>query len=123
MATQNIIIPSTQRAFLQPEVGGPASLVTDFPVVQPKDLLPGQCLVRLSYSGLCHSDLAVKTQSFPMKTKSMLIGGHEGIGIIVAIGEHTYMSPVEVGQRVGVKYAAKSCYHCDLCLKGYESSM
>jgi alcohol dehydrogenase, propanol-preferring len=49
-----------------------------------------------------------------------LIGGHEGVGEIVAIGEHTSHSPVNVGDRVGIKWLADSCLRCEMCRKGLE---
>lgn len=44
---------------------------------------------------------------------SPLIGGHEGVGEIVAIGNHTQDSPVKIGDRVGVKWLAYSCLQCE----------
>ena len=44
---------------------------------------------------------------------SPLIGGHEGVGDIVAIGEHTQDSPVKIGDRVGIKWLAYSCLQCE----------
>ncbi|KIK24440.1 hypothetical protein PISMIDRAFT_67976, partial [Pisolithus microcarpus 441] len=49
-----------------------------------------------------------------------LIGGHEGVGTIVAIGTHTENSPVQVGQRVGIKWLAYSCLNCEQCRTGLE---
>ena len=50
-------VPKTQRAFVQASPGGPIHLATNHPVTQPEDLAPGQCLVKLEFSGVCHSDL------------------------------------------------------------------
>ncbi|EJC98054.1 mannitol-1-phosphate dehydrogenase [Fomitiporia mediterranea MF3/22] len=113
-------IARTQRAFVLPVVGGPASLVIDHPVVQPDDLLPGRCLVRLTHSGVCHSDLGIKNKEFPNLPKANLVGGHEGVGTVVAIGAHTIGSKVKVGDRVGIKFLATACRNCELCLKGFE---
>ena len=44
---------------------------------------------------------------------SPLIGGHEGVGDVVAIGKHTQESPVKVGDRVGIKWLAYSCLQCE----------
>jgi len=46
-------------------------------------------------------------------TKTPLIGGHEGVGDIVAIGENTVDSPVKLGDRVGIKWIAYSCVSSD----------
>lgn len=48
------------------------------------------------------------------------VGGHEGVGRVLAIGMHTPNSAIKVGDRVGVKYAINTCMQCDLCLRGYE---
>ncbi|KAG6824627.1 hypothetical protein H0H93_001812 [Arthromyces matolae] len=53
---------------------------------------------------------------------SPLIGGHEGVGTIVAIAEHTSGSPVKVGDRVGIKWLADSCLNCESCRKGLEQN-
>ena len=37
-----------------------------------------------------------------------LIGGHEGVGVVVAIGSNTNHSPVKLGERVGIKWLADS---------------
>ncbi|EJD05633.1 mannitol-1-phosphate dehydrogenase MPDH1 [Fomitiporia mediterranea MF3/22] len=115
-------IPSVQRAFVLPRVGAPPKFVTDHPVVPPNELLPGQCLVNLSHSGVCHSDVAIKEGWFASRaqTKLDLVGGHEGIGTVVAIAEHTRNSPVKIGDRVGVMFLADTCQSCEYCLSGAE---
>ena len=55
--TVNTSIPKTQRVCILPSAGSDVSLRDDHPVVQPEELLPGQCLVKLTHSGVCHSDL------------------------------------------------------------------
>ena len=44
----------------------------------------------------------------------------QGVGIVVAIGAHTQDSPVQLGDRVGIKWLADSCLDCELCRKGLE---
>ncbi|KAF7359011.1 Mannitol-1-phosphate dehydrogenase [Mycena sanguinolenta] len=92
----------------------------DQPVLQPSELAPGQCLVKIDYAGVCHSDIHIKRGEwgpvgFPR------VGGHEGIGHIVAIGEHTVNSPVKIGDRVGIKWLAKSCLNCEMCRTGFDA--
>ena len=57
-----------------------------------------------------------------MKPMNPLIGGHEGVGEIVAIGEGGGASPVKVGDRVGIKWLADSCLDCEFCRRGFEMS-
>jgi len=49
------------------------------------------------------------------------VAGHEGIGHIVAIAEHTVNSPVKIGDRVGIKWLANVCLKCEMCRTGYEA--
>ncbi|KAL5512791.1 hypothetical protein ACEPAG_3057 [Sanghuangporus baumii] len=116
-------IPSVQRAFVLPKLGVPLKLVNNYPVFAPSDLLPGQCLVKLTHSGVCHSDYGLKEGWFAkdLPVKEPLIGGHEGVGSVVAIGEHTLNSPVKVGDRVGITFLANTCRNCEQCLDGDDS--
>ncbi|KAI5116701.1 hypothetical protein M0805_004774 [Coniferiporia weirii] len=113
-------IPTTQRAYVQPFPGGDVKFVNDHPVCPPSALEPGQCLVKLQYSGVCHTDLGTKKNIYPVTPKQDLVGGHEGIGIVVAIGEHTENNGIRLGDRVGIKFMADSCLNCEMCRKGYE---
>ena len=68
----------------------------------------------------------------PVKSKD-LIGGHEGVGIVVAIGEGTSQEvplrkegfdesgDIKVGMRVGIRFFAKTCLKCESCRKGFEA--
>lgn len=40
---------------------------------------------------------------WPIPSKMPLIGGHEGAGVICAIGEHT-KTDLQIGDRVGIKW-------------------
>ncbi|KZT25766.1 GroES-like protein [Neolentinus lepideus HHB14362 ss-1] len=116
----NIIIPKTQVAAVVPAPGAAVEIRREHPVRQPSELAPGECLVKLTYTGVCHTDLHAKQYDWPVKPKHPLVGGHEGVGIVVAIGEHTSQSPVKIGDRVGIKWLADSCLQCEQCRKGLE---
>lgn len=45
----------SRRAFFE-KTGGEVT-IQDYKVVQPSELQPGQALVKLEYSGVCHTDL------------------------------------------------------------------
>lgn len=79
--------------------GGPVS-IQKVPVVQPSELKPGQALVRVEYSGVCHTDLHAMLGDWPLPVKLPLIGGHEGAGRVVAINDAT--SPLKIGDKVRV---------------------
>ena len=50
------------------------------------------------------------------------VGGHEGVGRVVAIGAHSKSSVVRLGDRVGTKYVVGSCLQCEMCRRGFEQS-
>jgi propanol-preferring alcohol dehydrogenase len=102
-------IPKTQKAAVLHDVKGDYRIETTWPVTQPDELKPGECLVKLEYSGVCHSDLSIKDAEWGKPLLMPLVGGHEGVGIVVAIGEHTTPLAVKVGDRVGLKYIAAVC--------------
>ncbi|KAF7343064.1 Mannitol-1-phosphate dehydrogenase [Mycena venus] len=107
-------IPLKARACVITEFGPEFVLKNDYPVVQPAQLAPGECLVKIDYAGVCHSDLHIKEGGWgPVRFPR--VGGHEGIGHVVAIGEHTVDSGVRIGDRVGLKWTAKACLRCELC--------
>ncbi|CDZ96436.1 alcohol [Phaffia rhodozyma] len=113
-------IPLTQKAWVFEENNGPLQLRTDWPVTQPKDLQPGQVLVRIAYSGVCHTDLHVWKGDWPSANKLPLVGGHEGAGYVAAIADNT-QTDLKIGDPVGIKWLANSCLSCEECRKGYES--
>ncbi|KAI6124578.1 chaperonin 10-like protein [Pisolithus croceorrhizus] len=115
-----INIPQTQVAAVVPTVGAKLEIRKDVPVKQPSQLAPGECLVKIISTGVCHTDLHASRGDWPVTAVTPLIGGHEGVGTIVAIGAHTENSPVQVGQRVGVKWLANSCLNCEQCRTGLE---
>jgi len=104
-------IPLTQKAAILESHNTPYVVKTDYPVKQPSELAPGECLIKLEYTGVCHSDLHVRNGDWASKSKLPLIGGHEGIGHVVAIGEHS-ATTVKIGDRVGVKWIGNVCGQC-----------
>lgn len=115
-------IPKVQRAAVVAQTGQGVQVKEDFPVKQPEDLKPGECLIRLHCTGVCHTDLHAALGDWPVPPKVPLVGGHEGVGEVVAIGKGTVDSPVKLGDRVGIKWIAYSCLTCEQCRKGLEQS-
>jgi propanol-preferring alcohol dehydrogenase len=112
-------IPKRARGAFVQQVNGNVK-IEDYDVVQPKDLKPGEALVKVLYSGVCHTDLHAAKGDWPLESKDHLCGGHEGAGTIVAIGEHSNTN-LKVGDNVGIKWLADSCMDCEFCRKGLES--
>ncbi|KAL5532744.1 ADH1_1 [Sanghuangporus sanghuang] len=115
-----VSIPNVQTAAVVPKIGGDIEIRKQYPVKSPKELKPGECLVKLSHTGVCHTDLHAKKGDWPIPPINPLVGGHEGVGEVVAIGENTANSPVKLGDRVGIKWLANSCLDCEFCRQGAE---
>lgn len=72
---------------------------------------PGEVIVKTQASVLCGSELHAFRGNGMAKGNS----GHEGAGIVVALGEG--VTHLKCGQRVGVS-AISGCGKCDYCAKG-----
>jgi|BEDMetMinimDraft_2_1075160.scaffolds.fasta_scaffold03017_3 S-(hydroxymethyl)glutathione dehydrogenase/alcohol dehydrogenase len=74
---------------------------------------PGEVLVRIMASGVCHSDLHVVTGTLPLPVPAVL--GHEASGIVAAVGAQTQR--IRPGDHVVVTWIP-SCGRCFWCLRG-----
>jgi propanol-preferring alcohol dehydrogenase len=79
----------------------------------------GQILVKTEACGVCHTDLHAANGDWPLKPTPPFIPGHEGIGLVVEIGEG--VTNVKVGDRVGVPWLYSACGHCEFCLTAWET--
>ncbi|KDR79982.1 hypothetical protein GALMADRAFT_242163 [Galerina marginata CBS 339.88] len=114
-------VPNTQKVAIVGSLGAGVQ-IKDHPVITPDQLGPGECLLKMACTGVCHTDLHAAMGDWPVKPVTPLIGGHEGVGEVIAIGKGTVNSPVKLGQRVGVKWIAYSCLNCEQCRKGLEQN-
>ncbi|KPN90569.1 alcohol dehydrogenase AdhP [Pseudomonas nunensis] len=80
---------------------------------------PGQILVRTEACGVCHTDLHAARGDWPLKPGLPFIPGHEGIGIVTALGAG--VTSVKEGERVGVPWLYSACGHCEYCLSAWET--
>jgi len=80
---------------------------------------PGQILVKMAATGVCHTDLHAADGDWPFKPQPPFIPGHEGVGHVVAVG--TGVRHVKEGDRVGVPWLYTACGHCKHCLGGWET--
>jgi propanol-preferring alcohol dehydrogenase len=80
---------------------------------------PGQALVKLITSGVCHTDLHAVEGDWPVKPKPPFIPGHEGVGKVVALGEA--VTNLTLGQLVGNAWLFSACGHCQYCNTGWET--
>ncbi|MGW4824054.1 Zn-dependent alcohol dehydrogenase [Streptomyces sp. NPDC004227] len=91
------------------EVGTPWSVEE----VELADPGPGQVLVRLAATGLCHSDDHAVTGDAP--TGLPIVGGHEGAGVVEALGPG--VDRAAVGDHVVLAFNFP-CGHCRYCADG-----
>jgi propanol-preferring alcohol dehydrogenase len=80
---------------------------------------PGQILVKIAATGVCHTDLHAANGDWPVKPNPPFIPGHEGVGHVVAVGQG--VTHVREGDRVGVPWLYSACGHCVHCLGGWET--
>jgi alcohol dehydrogenase, propanol-preferring len=109
-------IPKEQWAQVIEKVGGPVEY-KKIPVAKPG---PGEVLVNIKYSGVCHTDLHAVNGDWPIPTKLPLVGGHEGAGIVVARGDNVTDEDCKIGEAVGVKWLNDSCLSCTFCQQADE---
>lgn len=68
--------------------------------------------VRIMAAGICHTDLIIRDQWYPVPLPAVL--GHEGAGIVEAVG--SAVTKVAVGDHVAMSYG--SCGGCPNCQLG-----
>jgi alcohol dehydrogenase, propanol-preferring len=90
--------------------------VRDVPTPRPG---PGEVLVRIEASGLCHTDIHAARGEWPVLPKLPLIPGHEGVGIIEELG--TGVTGHSVGERVALPWLGYACGTCRYCVSGWET--
>ncbi|MGH3976766.1 MAG: NDMA-dependent alcohol dehydrogenase [Pseudonocardiaceae bacterium] len=75
-----------------------------------------EVLVELHASGMCHSDEHIVTGDMPFSLPC--IGGHEGAGVVLEVGEH--VSWLKPGDHVVFGFMP-SCGRCPSCASGHQS--
>lgn len=90
--------------------------IEEVPVPEPG---PGQILVKVAASGVCHTDLHAALGDWPVKPTLPFIPGHEGVGYVAAVGSGVTL--VREGDRVGVPWLHSACGTCEYCLTGWET--
>ncbi len=78
-----------------------------------------QILVKIKASGVCHTDLHAVSGDWPIKPSLPFIPGHEGAGVIAAVGSNIKF--LKEGDRVGISWLHTACGHCEFCLSGWET--
>ncbi|KAK9663710.1 alcohol dehydrogenase [Basidiobolus ranarum] len=108
-------IPKTQKAAVIESHTKPIEIKTiSVPTPGPDDVL-----VKIEYTGVCHSDLHIAKNDWPMASKLPLVGGHEGAGRVVALGSN--VKDFKIGDAVGVVCLHSACMNCEYCIQGREN--
>lgn len=100
----------TARGVIAYEPGAPG-VVEEFLIDPPG---PGEALVRILASGVCHTDLSAKNGVFGTEGFPFLLG-HEGSGIVERVGDG--VTNVKVGDFVILAWRAP-CGQCRFCRRG-----
>ena len=107
---------SPVRAAVLEQVGDPA-LIRDLELIAPR---AGEVRVRMLASGVCHSDLHVRDEEWDRPTP--IVMGHEGAGVVEAVGPGGATgpdgTPLYVGQLVALSWLIP-CGECRSCRRGH----
>ncbi len=95
---------------------GKPLMIEEVPIPKPQ---PRQILIKVEACGVCHTDLHAISGDWPVKPKLPFIPGHEGAGVVVALGSE--VTTLKEGDRVGVPWLHSACGHCDYCVSGWET--
>jgi propanol-preferring alcohol dehydrogenase len=90
--------------------------IEEVPLPEPG---PGEIVVRIETSGLCHTDIHAAHGDWPVKPSPPFIPGHEGVGIVTALGAG--VTQVAIGDRVALPWLGYACGSCRYCTTGWET--
>lgn len=103
------------RAAVVRRFGDPLE-IEERPVPRPG---PGEVLVRVHASGVCHTDLHAAHGDWPVKPKLPFVPGHEAVGRVAAVGAG--VRSLREGDAVGVPWLHDACGCCEHCETGWET--
>lgn len=105
----------TMRAAVVHAFGQPLVL-EEVPIPVPG---PGEVLVKIISTGVCHTDLHAADGDWPVKPTPSFIPGHEGAGIVAAVGPG--VKNLKEGDPVGIAWLHDACGGCEYCVGGWET--
>jgi len=105
----------TMKAAVAREFGRPLA-IEDVPAPAPG---PGEVLVKIEATGVCHTDLHAVDGDGPVKPIMPLIPGHEGVGYVAGLGKG--VTDLKEGDAVGIPWLHDACGRCEYCQTGWET--
>ncbi|MGA3158457.1 MAG: alcohol dehydrogenase AdhP [Steroidobacteraceae bacterium] len=105
----------TMKAAVVREFGQPLR-IEDVPIPTPG---VGEVLVKIIATGVCHTDLHAADGDWPVKPSPPFIPGHEGAGIVAAVGPGVVN--LKEGDPVGIAWLHDACGCCEHCITGWET--
>ena len=90
--------------------------IEEVPIPTPR---AGEVLIKVVATGVCHTDLHAIDGDWPAKPVPPFIPGHEGAGIITALGPG--VTELKEGDPVGVAWLHDACGGCEYCRTGWDS--
>jgi len=106
---------ATMQAAVVHSFGEPLSLETK-PIPTPG---AAEIVVEIESCGLCHTDIHAAHGDWPVKPSPPFTPGHEGVGIVTALGDG--VTEVAVGDRVALPWLGYACGTCEYCVSGWET--
>jgi alcohol dehydrogenase, propanol-preferring len=104
------------KAAVVHEFGKPLR-IEEVPIPAPG---PGEVLIKVMANGICHTDLhSVDGDWGSIKPKLPLIPGHEGAGVVAAVGPG--VKQFKEGDRAGVAWLHDACGWCEYCRTGWDA--
>ena len=90
--------------------------IAEVPIPMPG---PGEVLVKIVATGICHTDLHAADGDWPVKPTPPFIPGHEGAGFVAALGPG--VTNLREGDAVGIAWLHDACGICEYCTTGWET--
>ncbi len=105
----------SMKAAVVREFGKPLN-IEEVPIPTPA---PGEVLVKIMATGVCHTDLHAADGDWPVKPTPPFIPGHEGAGMVAAVGAG--VKSLKEGDPVGIAWLHDACGCCEHCITGWET--
>jgi propanol-preferring alcohol dehydrogenase len=106
---------NTMQAAVVREFGKPLT-IEEVPVPAPG---PGEVLIKVVASGVCHTDLHAADGDWPVKPKLPFVPGHEGAGVVAAVGQG--VTRLKEGDPAGIAWLHDACGACEYCIARWET--